>query len=736
MKIRGLFVRYNLLFRLIITIVLIICVPMLIIGWIVIDRTRANLEQQSQNIQILNTNQFLQYFKSQRMTMVNTALKIGYEQKITADYVEDHPFNELETIKLLSYYKMASPIASKMFIYFRGKNYIIGSEEKYIKEIFIDAYANSDEQTAKQITDMLDHASENRVTYISNFSSIKSDSPFPGMLLGVSISIKAKNDAVVVYYLNKEINASFLGSLSANQYGLYIFNSQGELMLTNNPPLGNAVLSDSFKAFVTDTAADDSTLTLNDILYSAYKLYDEKLGLSFVMVALKSDMIESVQSFYQVLQVTIILVIVILLIMLASAVYINYRPILELTKRVRNKDGGLSETGEIDTINLALDKKDNENEMLMDRIAEQKLKLTDYMLKNLLEGKKVTQSEIESIGLELYGPYFCVVLVSGMMLNNADQMDIAEKIYLECDSHVSITQYLFEDHLIFICTLPQNGRQARETLAQTIDLLLTGVKPDNCLKLGIGSCEENLDNVRSSYISALISIDQSQNERITYYEEAVNSFSTFEKYPSEAVLRFIQCVKQGDRDNAIAEFENVVSYVSQNIASHMIEQYLYYDIINVFIKAVIKLEITIPDQDTRSILMCNNVEGLHQGMISLIARVCDEVILRKQTSGKRLVEKTKEYINEHYNDVNLNLPMVADHFNISIYTLSGMFNESAGKGFREYIVGRRIEESKKMLLSTDKSVKEIAYDVGFRDVSYFIKAFKKHCGVTPNKFRQ
>jgi AraC-like DNA-binding protein len=54
----------------------------------------------------------------------------------------------------------------------------------------------------------------------------------------------------------------------------------------------------------------------------------------------------------------------------------------------------------------------------------------------------------------------------------------------------------------------------------------------------------------------------------------------------------------------------------------------------------------------------------------------------------------------------------------------------------QIIAGKIIEESKKKLIDTDLSIKEIAFLSGFSDPYYFSKFFKKYTGVSPRLFRK
>ncbi len=57
-----------------------------------------------------------------------------------------------------------------------------------------------------------------------------------------------------------------------------------------------------------------------------------------------------------------------------------------------------------------------------------------------------------------------------------------------------------------------------------------------------------------------------------------------------------------------------------------------------------------------------------------------------------------------------------------------------GKYVSEFIMERVITEAKRLILVTDLSLKEIAFQLGFEEQSYFTKVFKKHTGITPTEF--
>ena len=93
------------------------------------------------------------------------------------------------------------------------------------------------------------------------------------------------------------------------------------------------------------------------------------------------------------------------------------------------------------------------------------------------------------------------------------------------------------------------------------------------------------------------------------------------------------------------------------------------------------------------------------------------------------------YIYDNYNK-KLSLDDMALRFHISKSYLSKKFKRVTGFGFKEYIVNIRIKNACRMLLETDMSITDIAFECGFNDSNYFGDAFRHVKGVSPNKYRK
>ena len=99
------------------------------------------------------------------------------------------------------------------------------------------------------------------------------------------------------------------------------------------------------------------------------------------------------------------------------------------------------------------------------------------------------------------------------------------------------------------------------------------------------------------------------------------------------------------------------------------------------------------------------------------------------------VQTVLSYINSNYTQP-LSLTALAHRASLSKSYLSQLFKSKTGYNITQYITMMRIEKSKRLLVESDFLVYEVAQQAGFDNQYYFIRAFKKAVGVTPEVYRK
>ena len=102
---------------------------------------------------------------------------------------------------------------------------------------------------------------------------------------------------------------------------------------------------------------------------------------------------------------------------------------------------------------------------------------------------------------------------------------------------------------------------------------------------------------------------------------------------------------------------------------------------------------------------------------------------------QRLTRKAMAYIHEHYGEP-IGREDIARYVGVSEGYLSRSFNQETGLSLIHYLTRYRIQQAKQLLVTTDKTITEIAMEVGFSDSNYFSRVFRQEVGVSPLAFRQ
>ena len=104
-------------------------------------------------------------------------------------------------------------------------------------------------------------------------------------------------------------------------------------------------------------------------------------------------------------------------------------------------------------------------------------------------------------------------------------------------------------------------------------------------------------------------------------------------------------------------------------------------------------------------------------------------------SGNRQCAAVRRYIEMHFKEA-LTLEQLAQEAHMNKYYLSHAFKREYGESPINYMISRRIEESKYLLAETDLSMSQIAQLLGFSSLSYFSQVFRRTQSVSPKEYRQ
>ena len=136
-------------------------------------------------------------------------------------------------------------------------------------------------------------------------------------------------------------------------------------------------------------------------------------------------------------------------------------------------------------------------------------------------------------------------------------------------------------------------------------------------------------------------------------------------------------------------------------------------------------------------LIVTNIELL----LNYCVRFYDRQFITRSDVNKGMLARFETLLNDYFQSdkpEKIGLPSVgycAEQLNISANYLGDLIKKETGKSAQEHIQLKLIEIAKEKIFDTEKSISEIAYELGFKYPQHFTRLFKQKVGVSPSEFK-
>lgn len=158
-------------------------------------------------------------------------------------------------------------------------------------------------------------------------------------------------------------------------------------------------------------------------------------------------------------------------------------------------------------------------------------------------------------------------------------------------------------------------------------------------------------------------------------------------------------------------------------------------VLDCFSKIQYELEHAIDKHSKR--LIISNLETL----LNYCIRFYDRQFITRENVNKGMLEKFEDLLNGYFNTDKphtIGLPSVAycaEELHLSAGYFGDLVKKETGKTAQEYIQSKVIDVAKERIFDMNKSVSEIAYELGFKYPQHFTRLFKQRVGQSPNEYR-
>lgn len=214
-----------------------------------------------------------------------------------------------------------------------------------------------------------------------------------------------------------------------------------------------------------------------------------------------------------------------------------------------------------------------------------------------------------------------------------------------------------------------------------------------------------------------------ENDKV--YQVSIERLNLVEKYIQRGDIKNIRLILEGIfivGSNQINP-RKYIQYIIEAIEEIIIKLYGYevYNMVNNYVF------------DEEMIYKTKDIEELIQTILGMIEKVYEAKHIRK-IDNSHIALRVKEYIDGHYQE-EIIVKSLAEKFNVNYSYLSATFTKEIGKSIVSYLTEVRMERAINLLQEGRGDIATIAEVVGYSDLQYFYKVFKKNTGKTPMSYR-
>ncbi|MHA6480929.1 helix-turn-helix domain-containing protein [Paenibacillus sp. strain BS8-2] len=739
--------RIGLVFRYFLSYMLILCIPLSILGVVMYKNTVLSLQSEIEDSNLSKLEQVKETVDLSMQGLIRTTAQISIDASLTPYMVKYNGYNASEAVKELTRYRDNIGIADEIILHFRGDNNLYttsGTSDFAALNSLMYEFTLPDGENLSQ---HLDQNTAMEVVFARNKQPGSSEaSDLLAILIPLPNSSAIPHGSVI--YLVRE---SFLTDRIENVLGdfdgsVYIFDENNRKLASKNQDL--FVAEDDMKE-LSEQYIEPGIFQIRMNKSKLSLLYAESDYTHWKYVAFMPRN----QFFHKVFEMRSFIILLTAMIMVLGAIfsilfsYGNYRPIQKLSKLIaasRHGEEKSANRSEMDIIH------DSVNSALR-KIDEQKPLVQQRLLFQLLKGSLIPSTdhypELQTLQAGTTIQHYYVVVIANdkkeftEKLNGAALMQLLTPLQYRDWSFYPVD--LLDEHeaALIVCIGQEAEAFSSEHKKQLAKEITSKFEQSGqeIPAIGVGKTYRELYQVNRSFIEASAALEYKFTvgrgkailfDQVSAYQEKSSW------YPIEEELTFVQSLKRGDSNLALQTLHEMFRSIALQEQSILLLKCMCFDIINTVLKTINEMNLPSYTENVRGLLLFQSIDEVETGLAELVTELCEHVNRTKESKNTAMLDEVLHYIQENYHSYELSLEALADTFQVNASYLSRFIKDQTGSTFTEYMFQLRMEQAKWLLRTSDKAIKDIISEVGYVDVSNFMRRFKKAQGITPGEYRK
>ncbi len=740
-------------FKYLISYMIILLIPSLIMGILVYNYFMNILEEEILNRNLDAMIKVNHIVEQQMEELKKIPLQLYGNEEFLPYSIKHNPTNIIDIKKILFDYDITNDFIHEICFYFRNDSYIYSSISSYTLPSFIGFVYNYAHWNFSSFNEDINSISRPTLRLAEDVTVLKNEKkrfitymyPFP--------SNSAKPYGTIIFLIDEDsLKYLIRNNLGKDEANTVILDHEGGIVtsLWHDDYLE----STEFKSLISKIRNTGTRIIeIGNSKYCLSYVRSGNTGWTYVTLVPSEVILKKVSD----VRTKFLLGTVMIILLGGMAIYflmaVNYNPIKKLKIFAEESWRHIPmENNEINVIKLALTHLTVNGKVLAGKMRNSREALKEFLLLDFLKGNIKNIRDFNNrgrdIGICFTKPDYRVVVISldgNTSLTGNQENEIIKRIedkfpdeiegygkgsieankILFIMAHDTISDSMLKIQLLFI----QQYLNEKWKIKSTI---------------GVGKRYGLINQVGKSYIEASTSIDYrlvKGKNKVIFFDEVMARAVRLEYYPLKELEELELSVLQGNIDKIEEIIIKLIRIIKEDNTPLFVARCLCFDIINTAIKTTYliykgfaKCKSEYPD--TILLMEFHTVEEVAEAVRRICFDICSYIREDKTGSHESMMKRIYGYIHANYQDYSFSVQNMADDFGMSISNLSHYFKVQAGQTLSQYINRLKIEKAKELLRSENASLKNVVEQIGYSDVSSFIKKFKQLVGQTPGEYRK
>lgn len=717
----------RLFFKFLVSYLLVLLIPVLCINGLFGYRFMKSYQKEVQSQVNVDVTHLGDLIDMEIQTLSTTVDQMYMFMDFSTYHFNDNPLDGRIFIKHLSVYSTTNPFISHIALYLRGEDYMFIGQSTCQVDFFVNQlyqFADVEPETFREM--MLN--GEKRIILPEQMVYMPGKSAeYMTVLQPIYTDYQTVRGTSIFF-----IETDFLKNMVDRQLGKYdaVFSmrdEEGKLLYVSDKILAAAVGEEERNGFfISEYISPESGWR-----YTAY-------------VPKNQHFMERIHTINQELLLTTVLVLLVTGVLISVMMRMNYSPIHKLGKKASSMMDDSVSKGELETISSTLDFLSDRNQYLSDKLENNAAVVKSSRLHRLLTGHYMSREDfnldVEDLNLGYENDLFFVAVVQ--IHGKIEDYDKFALYVQEVLSESMESFYTFTpepDKIIWI-----NGiEKGKENLIESqLDKMRVTVREEYHIELtvGVGGVYLGTMSIPKSYLEARSALDYRfvrGNGSIIQYQSLLDAENFKAPYLKQQFEQIKNAVSASDQERIHQEVSSLADYIQSRNPPLFVAKGICFDLLSLFTQESGSLRYIFPQSiEVSDLMRFNTVDDI----IGLIQKLDIELVPKAETQSKQendiLLEEIKAYIYENCLRCDFSIQETAEHFHMLLPNLSQFFKDKTGQNVLDFSTDFRMKKAKELLEDGKLTLKEISQQVGYYNVSSFIRRFKQLNGMTPGDYRK